>query len=699
MPTSWDRCGLGWRGRADLWAAGIVLYQMLSGHPPFQGDSYNEVISKILVEEVPPLESLVPGIPHELLTVVQRALRKPRDERYQTAAHFMQDILSLRHLFEELARTPEFVSMAPTMGGEAVVTTRAVPVAAFTSESTARTAPFAAGSEGSPSSYDTALLGDVPRWKRAAWYALTLPLAWLIFIVNLKEEMFRCLFPIFGLSEHTSAAVGYVIVGLCAMALTAGAVVVERFWAGGRSSRWLHGPFFVVYPLVGLVASYRGHEVLSGQVYAALTSFRHYTAIGTEQATEINRMLGAAYAQYLHTSGLVWMLLAVLSLTVLLGYVFRTGTAEGVPRPSLFRWLLLPAGLAVVLAVHLLFLPGLTSDIGNGCFAPYPVWFVIAVSVLRERPGAPGWRPRGWGLLVPGLVAMVALSVLGTTVGHIDAFASVDQLGQQERAEFLGHTPSILVSGFLATWSVLLLLLLALGLVCHRSFAWRTGAGLTQKGASVAVPLISGVATALPFMTLTLASGLLTEGFAVPWSKPAIVEMSPVALGPGQPASCYVDKSPATLGRGAREFFAELTGKPAGEFSERELVIRLAGTEACRRILEASLSSLDEDGRYVAARCLTAIEAKVYCEARGKRLPTPEEWEAAVGSISPYASEGSVKAGALVRGPFAEGTMRVMHGTPKFELRGVGAAMGVPDKVAPDEHFRDVGFRCAFTFE
>ena len=68
--------------RSDLWALGVVLYEMLSGRLPFRGTTMFEVSSGILREEPPPLPSTVP---YKLRGIVERCLHKDPAERYQNA--------------------------------------------------------------------------------------------------------------------------------------------------------------------------------------------------------------------------------------------------------------------------------------------------------------------------------------------------------------------------------------------------------------------------------------------------------------------------------------------------------------------------------------------------------------------------------------------------------------------------------------
>lgn len=74
-------------GRADLYALGVVLYQLLTGHTPFTGDTLT-VITKQLHEPPPPLRTSTPDLPAPLEAVVLRALSKDPNQRFRTGAEF-----------------------------------------------------------------------------------------------------------------------------------------------------------------------------------------------------------------------------------------------------------------------------------------------------------------------------------------------------------------------------------------------------------------------------------------------------------------------------------------------------------------------------------------------------------------------------------------------------------------------------------
>ncbi len=104
--------------RIDIWAAGVMLYQMLSGRLPYQGESYNEVLSSILLDDPPRLSDLVSSVPRDLATVVERAMEKDRDDRYDSVAEMIQDLIpfndeAAQELMSDTAALALKQSMAP----------------------------------------------------------------------------------------------------------------------------------------------------------------------------------------------------------------------------------------------------------------------------------------------------------------------------------------------------------------------------------------------------------------------------------------------------------------------------------------------------------------------------------------------------------------------------------------------------------
>jgi len=82
--------------RSDIWSLGVVMYETIAGVPPFQGETPSDCIASILRTEPPSLSGVFPAIPVELEAIVGKALRKNRDERYQTANEILADLRSLK---------------------------------------------------------------------------------------------------------------------------------------------------------------------------------------------------------------------------------------------------------------------------------------------------------------------------------------------------------------------------------------------------------------------------------------------------------------------------------------------------------------------------------------------------------------------------------------------------------------------------
>jgi hypothetical protein len=76
--------------RADLYAVGVMLYEMLVGRRPFEGDTYNALLAAILTRDPVPACEACPDIPRELDAVIRRAMARVPEQRYGSAAEFLQ---------------------------------------------------------------------------------------------------------------------------------------------------------------------------------------------------------------------------------------------------------------------------------------------------------------------------------------------------------------------------------------------------------------------------------------------------------------------------------------------------------------------------------------------------------------------------------------------------------------------------------
>ena len=78
--------------RSDVYSLGAMLYVLLAGKRPFEGDSATDILVQILTREPTPLREAWPETPWELEAIVTRAMARARDERYSTAKDFADDL-------------------------------------------------------------------------------------------------------------------------------------------------------------------------------------------------------------------------------------------------------------------------------------------------------------------------------------------------------------------------------------------------------------------------------------------------------------------------------------------------------------------------------------------------------------------------------------------------------------------------------
>jgi beta-lactam-binding protein with PASTA domain/predicted Ser/Thr protein kinase len=147
---------------SDLYSVGVVLYEMLTGQVPFTGDTPLEIAMKHLSEVPKPPSELRPEVPHDLDSVVLRALAKDPSERYQGADEMDAD---LARVLEGLPVDPETETAATAvLSGSGVLATAPTSVLTKPTVAAPRTVPPGAGPPAGYYGYE-----GPPRRRRPIW--------------------------------------------------------------------------------------------------------------------------------------------------------------------------------------------------------------------------------------------------------------------------------------------------------------------------------------------------------------------------------------------------------------------------------------------------------------------------------------------------------------------------------------------------
>jgi eukaryotic-like serine/threonine-protein kinase len=105
--------GEGVDGRSDLFSLGVILYAIVTGHSPFQGDSATTVCFKVANREPVAASALDLTLPRELDDVISCAMAKNPEERYQRGAELAEDVRQLQRLFQPSSTTTSLRAIAP----------------------------------------------------------------------------------------------------------------------------------------------------------------------------------------------------------------------------------------------------------------------------------------------------------------------------------------------------------------------------------------------------------------------------------------------------------------------------------------------------------------------------------------------------------------------------------------------------------
>jgi serine/threonine-protein kinase len=163
--------------RTDIWALGAVLYEMAAGRAPFEGETTSDIIAGVLEREPVPLARYAPKLPENVEWIISKALRKDKEERYQTSKEMLTDLRSVKQRLEfeiELERStpPNKASgaIAAALSGEQAAHRSAAPNVTPTDEV----------SKGRRTSSAEYVIREVKQHKLGAGLGLTVLLAAIV---------------------------------------------------------------------------------------------------------------------------------------------------------------------------------------------------------------------------------------------------------------------------------------------------------------------------------------------------------------------------------------------------------------------------------------------------------------------------------------------------------------------------------------
>ncbi|MGE0324461.1 MAG: serine/threonine-protein kinase [Polyangiaceae bacterium] len=127
--------------RADVFAAGIVLWEALTGRRLFRGSNEVDTLTRLLNDRVPPLREIEPSVPEELEAAVMMALEREPDDRYPTCADFAEALEKTARKLDSLASRETVASYCKQVLGDSLEGRQSLVREALTRDSSLEPAP------------------------------------------------------------------------------------------------------------------------------------------------------------------------------------------------------------------------------------------------------------------------------------------------------------------------------------------------------------------------------------------------------------------------------------------------------------------------------------------------------------------------------------------------------------------------------
>ena len=146
--------------RADLYSAGVILYEAITGQVPFNAQTFNELIFKIALESPPPPEQFVPGLDPNFSVIMRRAMARDPIERFQSAIEMRDALWAWAREFDAYGGSPPRPGSSPHLGTSSMQT-QMLPATAAMPMPPGHTAVLGGAVQG-PAAYAMASSSTVP---------------------------------------------------------------------------------------------------------------------------------------------------------------------------------------------------------------------------------------------------------------------------------------------------------------------------------------------------------------------------------------------------------------------------------------------------------------------------------------------------------------------------------------------------------